>query len=76
MAAIRDGLITRDDLFFQTKFTFRGGQDHRLPYDPAAVIGVQVHGSFAGSLDHLGTDVVDSYVLHGPSRAYGFWPAD
>ena len=33
-AAIADGL-TRDELFIQTKFTFVGGQDHRLPYDPA-----------------------------------------
>ena len=28
--------IRRDDVFVQTKFTFRIGQDHRLPYDPAA----------------------------------------
>src|SRR3989442_1848834 len=37
-AAIDSGLATRDDLFLQTKFTFRPGQDHRLPYDPAAPI--------------------------------------
>src|SRR5271168_3499063 len=37
-AAIVGGLVTRDDLFLQTKFTFRNGQDHRLPYDPAAPI--------------------------------------
>ncbi|MEL6548442.1 MAG: aldo/keto reductase, partial [Myxococcota bacterium] len=28
--------ISRDDLFLQTKFTYRPGQDHRLPYDPNA----------------------------------------
>ena len=32
-ASVASGLVTRDDLFVQTKFTFRGGQDHRLPYD-------------------------------------------
>src|SRR5947208_17151322 len=32
-AAIKSGLLTRDELFLQTKFTFRSGQDHRLPYD-------------------------------------------
>jgi diketogulonate reductase-like aldo/keto reductase len=56
----------RGELFLQTKFTFRPGQDHRLPYDPKAAIGVQVEQSFASSLAHLGTDVIDSYVLHGP----------
>src|SRR5947209_20563246 len=41
-ATIASGLVTRDDLFLQTKFTFRGGQDHRLPYDPNAPVRVQV----------------------------------
>lgn len=36
--AIAGALLTRDDLFLQTKFTFRRGQDHRLPYDPDAPI--------------------------------------
>src|SRR5947199_5318507 len=29
-AAVASGLVVRDDLFLQTKFTFRRGQDHRL----------------------------------------------
>src|SRR5215207_4796459 len=70
-AAIAGGLVSRDDLFLQTKFTFRGGQDHRLPYDPAAPIPTQVEQSFASSLEHLGTEVIDSYVLHGPSQRVG-----
>ena len=37
-AAIAGGLVTRDELFLQTKFTFRGGRDHRLPYDPGAPV--------------------------------------
>src|ERR671938_2103056 len=63
-AAIASGLVARDDLFLQTKFTFRGGQDHRLPYDPRAPIRVQVEQSFASSLEHLGTGVIDAYLLH------------
>ena len=65
--AVGAGVVTRDELFLQTKFTFRGGQDHRLPYDPGAPIATQVEQSFASSLEHLGTNVIDSYVLHGPT---------
>ena len=75
-AAYRTGLVTRDDLFLQTKFTYRPGQDHRLPYDPAAVLSVQVAQSIANSLEHLGTDHVDSYVLHGPSSNHDWTDAD
>jgi diketogulonate reductase-like aldo/keto reductase len=69
--AIADGVVTRGDLFLQTKFTFGDGQDHRLPYDPRAPIATQVEQSFASSLEHLGTDSIDSYVLHGPSQRQG-----
>src|SRR5215475_11304758 len=53
-AAIASRHVSRDDLFVQTKFTFRRGQDHRLPYDPHAPIPNQVSQSFASSLEHLG----------------------
>jgi diketogulonate reductase-like aldo/keto reductase len=75
-AAYRAGVVTRADLFLQTKFTYQPGQDHRLPYDPAASFSVQVAQSMASSLEHLGTDHVDSYVLHGPSSGYGWTEAD
>src|SRR3954449_3745592 len=75
-AAIADGLVGREDLFLQTKFTFRPGQDHRLPYDPNAPVRTQVEQSFASSLEHLGTDVIDSYVLHGPTQRVGLGTAD
>jgi diketogulonate reductase-like aldo/keto reductase len=75
-AAAASGLVAREDLFLQTKFTGRRGQDHRLPYDPEAPIPVQVEQSFASSLEHLGTDVIDSYVLHGPTQRVGLAPAD
>lgn len=72
LAAVYEaGVVSRDDLFLQTKFTYPRGQDHRLPYDPAATLGVQVAQSLASSLQHLGTDHVDSFVLHGP--ASGEW---
>jgi diketogulonate reductase-like aldo/keto reductase len=75
-AAYRAGVVRRSDLFLQTKFTYRPGQDHRLPYDPTAKLSVQVAQSMASSLQHLGTDYVDSYVLHGPSSGYNWTNAD
>src|SRR5580692_11196919 len=75
-AAYRAGVVTRADLFLQTKFTYRPGQDHRLPYDPTASLSDQVAQSIASSLEHLGTDHVDSYVLHGPASGYGWTDAD
>jgi diketogulonate reductase-like aldo/keto reductase len=75
-AAYRAGVVTRDDLFLQTKFTYQPGQDHRLPYDPTAKLSEQVAQSMSSSLEHLGTDYVDSYVLHGPSSGYGWTDAD
>jgi diketogulonate reductase-like aldo/keto reductase len=75
-ASVASGLVAREDLFLQTKFTFRPGQDHRLPYDPDAPIPVQVEQSFASSLEHLGTGVIDSYLLHGPSQRAGLGKAD
>ncbi len=74
--AIADGLVRRDDLFLQTKFTYAAGQDHRLPYDPAADLPTQVRQSFASSLEHLRVETLDSYLLHGPSRRFGFGRSD
>jgi diketogulonate reductase-like aldo/keto reductase len=82
--AITGGLVRRDDLFLQTKFTYLAGQDprslaragHRLPYDPAADYPTQVRQSFASSLEHLGVETLDSYVLHGPTWQFGLAPAD
>jgi diketogulonate reductase-like aldo/keto reductase len=75
-AAVQGGLVSRDDLFLQTKFTFQSGQDHRLPYDPNAPVRQQVEQSFARSLEHLGAEVIDSYVLHGPTQRSGLAAAD
>ena len=75
-SALQAGEVTRAELFLQSKFTFAAGQDHRLPYDRAAAIGQQVAQSFESSLVHLGTDYLDSYVLHGPSARRGLQAAD
>jgi diketogulonate reductase-like aldo/keto reductase len=68
--------IKRDSLFLQTKFTSADGQDHRTPYDAAADLTTQVRQSFASSLNHLGTDHLDSYVLHAPFSRRGLGEAD
>src|SRR5271156_1133803 len=75
-AAYRAGVVERADLFLQTKFTYQDGQDHRLPYDPEASFSAQVAQSMASSLEHLGTDLVDSYVMHGPSSNNDWTEAD
>jgi diketogulonate reductase-like aldo/keto reductase len=75
-AAYRSGVVTRGDLFLQTKFTYQRGQDHRLPYDPAARLPDQVAQSMASSLEHLGTEHVDSFVLHGPASNYDWTGED
>lgn len=73
-SAVRHSGIPRGELFLQTKFTYVRGQDQRLPYDPGAPIAAQVRQSFESSLEHLGVDFVDSYLLHGPWLARG-WSA-
>ena len=71
------GLVRRDELFLQTKFTSVEGQDHRLPYDPGA------HEARAGApvvrrarSSTCSVETIDSYVLHGPSQRYGLADAD
>jgi diketogulonate reductase-like aldo/keto reductase len=68
--------IKRGTLFLQTKFTPLNGQDNRTPYDASANITTQVGQSFDSSLQHLRTEYVDSYVLHGPYSRLGLGTAD
>jgi diketogulonate reductase-like aldo/keto reductase len=79
-AAVRAWLAesgaARDTLWLQTKFTYARGQDHRLPFDANAPAGEQVAQSFASSLEHLGVERIDSYVLHGPEYAEGLSEVD
>src|SRR5687767_14161300 len=79
-AALREvyeaGVLTRGDLFIQTKFTHLAGQDQRRPYDANADLHTQVMQSCASSLQHLDTDWLDSFLLHGPSQRRGLAEAD
>ena len=79
-AAIREhlagGRLRREDLFLQTKYTYVDGQDRRLPYDPRADYPTQVRQSFESSLQHLGVDYLDSYLIHGPQARRGLTDAD
>ena len=57
----------RENLYLQTKFTPVEGQDpNNIPYDPADPLPRQVERSFSVSCENLGTDYVDSLVLHSP----------
>ncbi len=68
---LRTGELVREGLFLQSKFTYVEGQDRRLPYDTDAELRVQVRQSLAGSLEHLGVDRLDSFLLHGPRSRWG-----
>lgn len=68
--------ISRQQLFLQTKFTPADGQDHRIPYDPNSDYATQVLTSFSSSLEHLKTDYIDLYLLHGPYSWAGLSQAD
>lgn len=76
LLALRKKGIGREKLFLQTKFTSVNGQGGQTPYDASADLTTQVNQSFASSLEHLHTDHVDSYVLHGPYYRRGLSAAD
>lgn len=73
---LQSNKMKREDLFIQTKFTFAAGQDHRKPYNEQDTFTNQVNQSFASSLNHLQTEYIDSYVLHGPYHNEGLVTAD
>eukprot|EP01048_Picozoa_sp_COSAG05_P025053 COSAG05_NODE_6188_length_1004_cov_1.154696_1_plen_266_part_01 len=61
------GVIAREELFLQTKYTAFGGQDPaRVPYDASAPVEQQVEQSLACSLRNLGVTYIDSVLLHSP----------
>ncbi|KAL2265658.1 hypothetical protein VTJ83DRAFT_6758 [Remersonia thermophila] len=67
--AIREGIVTRRELYIQTKFT---PLDPSSPYDPSDPIAAQIHASLASSLANLAEDgrqdeaYLDAYLLHSP----------
>eukprot|EP00924_Labyrinthula_sp_SR-Ha-C_P013059 augustus_masked-scaffold_12-processed-gene-8.2-mRNA-1 protein AED:0.13 eAED:0.13 QI:0/-1/0/1/-1/1/1/0/373 len=59
----------RETIFIQTKFTrsaWKDQTDETRPYDPDLSLEEQILQSFQGSLEHLGVDYLDSYILHSP----------
>ncbi|KAL4961002.1 putative aldo-keto reductase (AKR) [Aspergillus stella-maris] len=74
--AIGDGVVRREDLYIQTKFTSVHGQDpDDMPYDPNASVTDQIHASVQSSLHNLRPTAepesaedtyIDSLVLHSP----------
>jgi len=61
----------REDLFIQTKFTPRDGQDPlKIPYDPNASLEEQIITSWEVSKQNLHTNYLDSLLLHSPLFPY------
>ncbi|KAJ1458158.1 aldo/keto reductase [Pelagophyceae sp. CCMP2097] len=68
---ITSGLVTRDDLWLQTKFTSLSGQDpSNIPYDASQPLEAQVAESIRVSLRNLQTDRIDSLLLHSPMQTF------
>ncbi|KIR25287.1 oxidoreductase [Cryptococcus deuterogattii 99/473] len=68
---ISEGVVKREELYIQTKFTSIDGQDPSLtlPYDPSSPIEEQVKQSFETSLKNLGVEYIDAVVLHSPLKS-------
>jgi diketogulonate reductase-like aldo/keto reductase len=66
-ACLQAGVVAREDLYLQTKFTPVDGQDpQNIPYDPNASLGDQVAQSIQRSLKNLQTSYLDGLILHSP----------
>ena len=76
LCQLQNSGVSREQIFLQTKFTPLDGHDDNVPYDPDADYATQVKTSFQSSLQHLKTDYIDSYLLHGPYFASGLSSAD
>lgn len=69
-ALYNSNIITRGDIFLQTKFTPIRGQDpNNVPYDKESSLHDQVLQSFQVSCANLRTDFIDSLVLHSPLQS-------
>ncbi|RYO72046.1 hypothetical protein AA0113_g1782 [Alternaria arborescens] len=72
--AFEEGLVKREEIYLQTKYTTPAGQDlSNMPYDPEAPLDVQIRTSVASSLKNLRHDqrsgddsYVDCLLLHSP----------
>ncbi|KAF3395824.1 hypothetical protein F1880_006563 [Penicillium rolfsii] len=76
--AIADGVLRREELYVQTKFSPISAQDpDNMPYDPKASVTDQVHASIKSSLHNLRPSedpktaddaYIDTVVIHSPLR--------
>ncbi|KAK8107754.1 uncharacterized protein PG998_009767 [Apiospora kogelbergensis] len=77
--AVAEGIVTRESLYLQTKFTYTADGPHhadRGPQEPAAPLEEQIQTSVARSLEDLATipssssaaPYLDCLVLHTPFR--------
>ncbi|KAL5325926.1 hypothetical protein ACEPPN_007061 [Leptodophora sp. 'Broadleaf-Isolate-01'] len=71
--AIEEGLVRREDLFIQTKYTPPSGQDpNNMPYDSTSSLEEQVINTLSSSLTNLTfpftiqEPYIDSLLLHSP----------
>ncbi|EJP68263.1 aldo-keto reductase (AKR), putative [Beauveria bassiana ARSEF 2860] len=68
--AVLEGIVKREDVFIQTKFTPPSGQNENAPYDFSASVEDKVHQSVRSSLKNFTIDGQDAYldslVLHSP----------
>ncbi|RDW92844.1 putative aldo-keto reductase (AKR) [Aspergillus mulundensis] len=74
--ALADGIVRREDLYIQTKFTSVHGQNpDDMPYNPNDSVTDQVHASVRSSLHNLRSSAspesaeetyIDALVLHSP----------
>ncbi|KAF3393211.1 hypothetical protein DPV78_010087 [Talaromyces pinophilus] len=77
--AIAEGIVKREDIYLQTKYTPISGQNpHDMPYDASLSITDQVKASIHSSLQNLSVskddpntangNFIDTLVLHSPLR--------
>jgi diketogulonate reductase-like aldo/keto reductase len=65
--AIVKGIVTREEVFLQTKFSPIDCHDaNTIPYNPKDDVEDQVRASVQVSLKNLQTHYIDSIVLHSP----------
>ncbi|KAF7673732.1 hypothetical protein GT037_008347 [Alternaria burnsii] len=72
--AFEEGLVKREEIYLQTKYTTPAGQDlSNMPYDPEAPLDVQIRTSVASSLKNLrygqkseDDSYIDCLLLHSP----------
>jgi len=76
--AIQDGIVTREQLYIQTKFTPPSGQDPgNMPYSLNQSLEERIHTSIASSLKNFQTSktpedtYIDCLVLHSPLPSIG-----